>query len=316
MPRTLAGQYNTLFTQDAMLLATCVKIIRTDEVVIALTTADIEITDYEGGTPGVDTPIIYEPLGSVATSSLKQTADSGVDNMEAWGMLDSDRISEDDLRAGRYDNADVYVFLLDPSVNPVVNKITLMRARIGEVQTVNGRFTAELRSTTQMLKQTIGDITTPTCRVKRFGDSQCFPDGLSDNGDSITDFTFAVVAVSQADDFTIRFDLDTGVFWPVDGSGDYFNYGVVIFTSGDNDGIERELKSYAAVGMTTQKDFKLRTPFPFAVAPGDTAHVIAGCQRRFREDCIAKFNNAPNFHGEPEIPGNDTVIQTGRPPNA
>jgi hypothetical protein len=42
---------------------------------------------------------------------------------------------------------------------------------------------------------------------------------------------------------------------------------------------------------------------PYTVAGGNTYSVIAGCTKRFAEDCVTKFANGVNFRGFPHVPG-------------
>jgi uncharacterized phage protein (TIGR02218 family) len=48
-------------------------------------------------------------------------------------------------------------------------------------------------------------------------------------------------------------------------------------------------------------------PLAAEVAPGDALRIEAGCDKR-RETCQVKFDNLRNFHGFPDIPGDDWVI--------
>lgn len=74
--------------------------------------------------------------------------------------------------------------------------------------------------------------------------------------------------------------------------------GKVRFTSGDNDGIEKEVDTSVNDGTV-----KLWEPFPFAIAVGDTFQIQAGCRKRLESDCKNKHNNKFNFQGFPHIPG-------------
>jgi len=50
----------------------------------------------------------------------------------------------------------------------------------------------------------------------------------------------------------------------------------------------------------------------YAIAPGDTYSMHAGCAKGFLIDCKGRFNNVRNFRGEPYLPGLDTLIQIGK----
>ena len=47
---------------------------------------------------------------------------------------------------------------------------------------------------------------------------------------------------------------------------------------------------------------------------GDTFNAIAGCDKTI-STCIAKFNNAVNFRGEPYVPGMDKMLATAATAN-
>lgn len=89
------------------------------------------------------------------------------------------------------------------------------------------------------------------------------------------------------------------------GNTGYFSYGVIKMTSGANAGLSMEVGSYAPGTIT------LRLALPYPVAIGDSYSLVAGCGKRFTEDCVAKFSNGINFRGEPFLPGTDQILIFG-----
>lgn len=81
----------------------------------------------------------------------------------------------------------------------------------------------------------------------------------------------------------------------------YFDLGVVTFTSGANNGIARTVKSFAAGGLVT-----LIAPLPFAPAAGDTLTIYPGCDKTMAT-CTARFANLVRFRGQPYVPVPETV---------
>lgn len=81
---------------------------------------------------------------------------------------------------------------------------------------------------------------------------------------------------------------DSGLGSFVDG---YFTYGLLEFTSGLNNGIAREVKTYGSV----EKQFTMFTPFPFAIAVTDAYKVYRGCKKT-KAECDF-FNNFDKFRG-------------------
>jgi uncharacterized phage protein (TIGR02218 family) len=67
------------------------------------------------------------------------------------------------------------------------------------------------------------------------------------------------------------------------------------------------------VVAATSSRLVLHEPFPYPVSPGDTFKMTAGCDRSVAM-CSLRFGNIINFRGEPSIPGADTLMQQGRPP--
>jgi uncharacterized phage protein (TIGR02218 family) len=64
-----------------------------------------------------------------------------------------------------------------------------------------------------------------------------------------------------------------------------------------------EIKSHAAGGA-----FTLFLPMVSNIAVGDTADVIAGCDKSLAT-CRDTFDNVGNFRGFPHVPGNDRLFQ-------
>lgn len=89
------------------------------------------------------------------------------------------------------------------------------------------------------------------------------------------------------------------------GSTGYFTNGVMTMTSGANAGLSMEVGAYVPGQMT------LRLAFPYPIEAGDTYSMVAGCGKRFAEDCGVKFSNQINFRGEPFLPGMDQIMIFG-----
>jgi uncharacterized phage protein (TIGR02218 family) len=89
------------------------------------------------------------------------------------------------------------------------------------------------------------------------------------------------------------------------GTSGFFDFGVITMTSGDNDGLSVEVKSYVEGQIT------LALPFPYDIAVGDTYSMHAGCDKSM-ETCRDRFKNIKNFRGFPYLPGTDKLVQVGR----
>ena len=267
-----------------MHLAVCVRIERQDGEVFCLTTHDTPIA------VGGET---YEPMSGVDATAVRQEAGAGVDNLDVGGLVSSDRITEADLLAGRFDGAQVRLFVVDwrqPNLAP----LRLLSGYLGNIRLQAGRYVAEVRSLAQRLGQQVGVLVSPTCRARALGDAEC--------GVNLAAYraTRVVVAV------TSRSDITFGGDWNPSG---WYSYGRVQMTSGSNAGIAREVRAHTQ--SSGQARLQLQEALPFDVAVGDTAVLEAGCDRRL-ETCRDKFGNAARFRGEPHVPGTETLLQRGR----
>lgn len=96
-----------------------------------------------------------------------------------------------------------------------------------------------------------------------------------------------------------------GLASPMGADAGYFDFGVLTFTSGANNGLSMEVRSYVEGQIT------LALPMPYLIVAGDTYSMHAGCDKAF-ETCRDRFDNVLNFRGEPYLPGLDKMIQVGR----
>ena len=99
--------------------------------------------------------------------------------------------------------------------------------------------------------------------------------------------------------------ISGGTVTPLGGDSGYFDFGLMTFTGGANNGISREVLSYVPGQIT------LELPFPYAVMVGDTYMMTVGCDKSFTT-CQTKFMNPLNFRGEPYLPGLDLIVQVGK----
>ncbi len=80
----------------------------------------------------------YQPEGGLAAGALVQGTGLAVDNAEALGVLSSAAISEADLEAGRWDGAEVKVWLVNWA-KPGERRV-LFAGTLGEVRRGDGAF--------------------------------------------------------------------------------------------------------------------------------------------------------------------------------
>lgn len=275
--KTLSAGLKTHLAQDVTTLATCWKMTRRDATVMGFTDHDRDIV-FDG--------VTYEAATGFTPTAVESSAALNVDNLDMEGLLDAAAITEEDIMAGRYDFAEVEVFMVNYA-DSGQGRMILRTGWLGEVTLKGGRFVAELRGLSQHLAQRVGEIYSPACRAS-LGDARC--------GVNLAGFTVSgtVTAASGNSGFTDSArEEDTG----------YFSFGVVTFTSGANAGLSMEIKEFG------NGQFILALPLPDAIEAGDGYSAVAGCDKTIGT-CIGRYNNAVNFRGEPHVPGIDRMLET------
>ncbi len=263
-------------------LATCMKITRTDGTVYGFTSYD---------KPLLIDGITYEPAASFTPTDIESGSNMDVDNLNVEGVLSSDSITEDDLRAGRWDYAAFRIFQVNWDDLTMGDKKD-RAGTLGVVAVHRQHFVAELLGLLDAYGINIIEITVPGCRAS-LGDSRC---GVSLIGSPSFTVT-GTIDTADTDFFTLH-DADRT---EADG---YFDEGVITFTDGDNAGLSFEVKAYIVGTWIT------KTPYPYD-ATGASYTMTRGCDRRL-STCRDTFGNAANFRGEPWLRGPDAAIQIGR----
>ena len=214
-----------------------------------------------------------------------------VDGAEVSGALSDDSLNEDALAAGRYDAAQVDMYLVDWS-EPSLH-VLMSRGHIGEVRREGAAFTAELRGLADALNAETGRLYTATCAAD-LGDPRC----KVDLDDPLYRGAGAVTALNGVSAF-----IATGLSGFEDG---WFGGGRLTFTSGANDGDAMEVKRHRNADDAVIIELWQAMAQPLGV--GDTFAVTAGCDKRFAT-CRDRFDNVLNFRGFPHIPGNDFIMR-------
>lgn len=285
MSRTISAAMKAHLTQPVVQLSYCCKVTRRDNTVFGFTSDNLSFT-FEG--------VHYEGAAAASASAIRASQGTGVDNLDVIGLLDSDQITDTDLYAGKYDNAQVEVFIVNPA-DLSMGKVILLSGNIGQIDFQDGTYTAEVRGLFQKLGVQVGELTSPTCRVAQLGDSRCKID--------LAPFSFTQQITGVVDDVTFTF--------PDDGRpANYYAYGIVEARSGQNVMERRDIKSSSRNNAAVT--IVLQLPFAFPLAVGDTIVVQAGCDRLFTT-CRDKFSNLINFRGEPYVPGTTALLTPGRP---
>ena len=245
-----------------------------------------------------DCPLVFDgltftPQGGLTARALASSAGLSVDNTSALGVLSDERISEADIAAGRFDGAEVTVWLVCWD-DPVARQIQF-RGAIGEITRANGAFEAELNGLAEPLNQPVGRTYLRTCGAV-LGDAACSVD-LRDAAfvyeheleSPLTEADFAVADAGYADG--------------------WFAQGLCEVLTGAGAGLRQAIRVDAL--RDGERQIALWAPFPVPLAAGDRLRLTAGCDKR-AASCRDKFANFLNFRGFPDMPGEDWLVSVPR----
>jgi uncharacterized phage protein (TIGR02218 family) len=274
---------------DTCTFNTCWLITRVDGNVYAWTDCDQPLT--VGGHT-------YSPLEGYSPSANEGKSDFSVDNMEVVGFLDSPAITEIDVAQGKWDYAALDVFMVNR--NAISHGNYYMRhGWLGQVKIQTpGVYTAEIRGLSQAVQNNLGDLITPTCRWT-FCDAN--PSGSVLNSHctlNVATFTTSGVAVTS---------VSSNQEWVASSltqAAGYFAFGYLTWLTGNNAGVSADIQGHGSGGVILTQ-----LPAIGNVQVGDTFNIVAGCQKRYAQDCVAKFSNGINFGGFPYLPGLDKIVK-------
>ena len=212
-----------------------------------------------------------------------------VDNLEVESALTSDRLSEEHLAAGLYDDARVEILRVNWQAPE--QRVLMRSGSLGEVSRAGASFRAEVRGLAHYLQQPKGRLFQYTCDAD-LGDGRCGVNvaagGYRGSGTIATVISDRSFTAAGLDSFA-------------DG---WFARGLVTFASGANAGRAIAVKRHTQRGgVVTVELWQEPAQLPL---PGDTFTVSAGCDKHLAT-CRAKFSNTVNFRGFPHMPGNDFV---------
>src|ERR1700752_2377009 len=269
--KNLSSGMLTDLAAELLTMNTCTLITRADGTVFAWTDCDQPIT-IGGHT--------YLPIDGYAATSNLGKADFLVDNMEVVSFLDSPAITESDVASGKWDYAAVDVFMVNR--NAIAHGNYYMRhGWLGQVAIkAPGVYTAEIRGLSQAIQNNLGDLLTPTCRWT-LGDVDAYGNALPNSHCTVNLSTYkvsgvAVTAVSTNQEFAAS---------SLTQAAQYFAFGSLLWATGKNAGIAMDIQGHGAGGVIL-----LQLPMIGTIQIGDTFSIVPGCQKRFAQDCVGKFN--------------------------
>jgi uncharacterized phage protein (TIGR02218 family) len=266
----------------------CWAIVRSDGLSFGFTDHDMPLT-FDG--------ITFVAHSGMSAKALASTSGLSVNNTEAVGILTDAAITEDDIAAGRYDDADVTVWMVQWDQTDA--RKVLFRGKIGEITRTGGAFQADLRGLTDLLNQPQGRSYLKTCSAV-LGDGKC--------GVALSLGDFSTQAVLDRETDGQFFDLAAG-----DYDDGWFVNGSLEVLTGSAAGLKGAIKHDQVVA--SQREITLWAPLRLLISVGDTIQISAGCDK-LSDTCQSKFNNINDFQGFPHIPGEDWLMSVPRSSDA
>lgn len=276
---SLDSDYSTHAQGETTSFCTLWRVTRSDATVFRFTDHDRNLV-YSDGT--------YLASSGYTASAAKTEAGLNVDDVELAAVFDAAAITEADLAAGIWDGAEVEIFSAVWSDTTIVPRM-IRKGTLGQVQHDGFRFRAELRGVMDKLTANIGRIFSPGCDAV-LGDTRC--------GVSLSAYTHSLTVTAVTD----RANFEDSALDDLPTPVGYFEFGLITWTTGANAGRSMEIKSHGTGGA-----FSLFLPMISDIAVGDTATIVAGCDKTFAT-CKGTFNNQARFRGFPHLPGTDKAI--------
>ncbi len=232
----------------------------------------------------------YEPgIGFDGTQAMAQS-DFQAGQEEALGFLSSDSLSEKELSAGLWDNAQVEVYLVNWQT-PEQHEL-LRRGSLGEITRDADVFRAEFRSLAARLSEPKGRQLFHQCHAD-LGDPRC---GIELNTPAYSR-QVSITGKEAGNRLVIAGNTDIGTNW--------WSCGKLTFQSGPYANQPLRITSH----IIEQGNHKLAlwSPLTLEQSYPVIASIAAGCDKDW-SNCQKKFRNIANFRGFPHMPGNDFVL--------
>lgn len=271
------------YKQEVTTLAQVFKLTLRNGEVMGFTSFDKDIVFSE------EPNLIYKAFSGMTPTAVNSSSAFNVDGLEVQGFLEDSRITESDLKYGKYDYADVLIGELNWADTPYSwSKVNIKRkGKLGEARIEGGKFIVEIRGLTQQLQNKIGFLSQSSCRAN-LGDSKC--------GVNLSSF--------KENSLVTDIDENIYIYTTLINVSQYFNGGKITFTSGLNKGLSYEVKSWDGLKL------ELQIPANYKINIGDTFEVFVGCDKSIKT-CQDRFGNAVNFRGEPFIPVTSILVNGG-----
>ena len=257
---------------EVVTLAWCWRLARRDGVEIGLTSHDRDL--MVGG-------LLYRAAPGMKPSALETSDSLDAATMDLEGAIASDAIAARDLDAGRWDGAELELFVTDWTA-PEAAPVTVALGSLGAIERRGAAFAAELQGVTRLLDRPVCPATSPSCRAM-LGDRACRVDLAP-----LTHVRRVVVVAGRA--------------VTLDSAAPNMAFGELLWIEGANCGLGSPV--IALEGAVLQ----LAEGPVFAVTDAVRVRLTEGCDKQLAT-CRDRFANAINFRGEAHLPGNDLLTR-------
>jgi len=244
---------------------------------------DHYLTDHDSAL--IINNVVFEPMGFGAAKSLSSSLGLNPSTTSALGVLQSDKIKDEDIKRGIYDGATITHRIVDWKY-PWAGAVEENVFTIGKITFDSEYWSVELNGLIHKLEKTVGVVTSKMCRYIYGGSEFC----RATQGSTATTVTTGgyknkvrATGLNQADT--------------------YYKNSMLKWTSGDN----KNLKSYIKSWDNVNKWLVFYNELPFAATTGDGFTIYQKCNRAF-SDCVI-YGNSGNFGGEQEIIGTNELIK-------
>lgn len=283
--KTLSPAFQAHLDSGATTLCHCWRLKRADGVVAGFTEHDRDLT-FDN--------LLYEAAAGITASAVGSSNGLAVDNLDVVGALDSSHLTDADLAAGLYDNADIEIWRVN--WQDTQQRVLLRKGNLGEVQRSAQGFSAEVRGLSHRLNQSTGRLFQYACDAN-VADIRC--------GVELTPGIFVASGLIDA----VRENRILTVSGLVGFDDGWFSRGLWTFTSGANESEVLEVKSHTRRGDSVV--IELWHEPAQSIEPGEEFSIKAGCDKQLGT-CRDKFSNSDHFRGFPHMPGNDFALSYAR----
>ena len=234
--------------------------------------------------------VVCERDSGAESSSVEERTGLNIDEAEIAGALQSDRITPEDIKAGKYDGGKVTTYFVNwqEQTQYFIDQVSL----IGQIVQEDGAFKFELQSITSTLDHTSGRHFIKRCQAD-LGDSKCKV--------SIDDAVYRGAGVVE--------EVQSSHSIVVSGlsgfESNWFSFGHLHWTDSANAEHSIEIASHTADENRVR--LKLWQAMPRSIQVGDAFTINAGCDKTFAT-CKSKFSNSKNFQGFPHMPGDGFAL--------